>query len=68
MSSPEYQRAWRARKGANTGKPGRPRTRPCGTLAAYARHRRHNEAPCGPCAKVWAEYVREYRQRRGDLT
>lgn len=22
---------------------------PCGTLAAYTRHRRHGEAPCAPC-------------------
>lgn len=65
MSSAEYQRQWRARKGANTGKPGRPRTRPCGTLAAYARHRRHQEQPCVECASAWAQYVREYRAGRG---
>jgi hypothetical protein len=65
MSSAEYQRAWRARHGANTGKPGRPVSRPCGTLAAYARHRRHQEQPCVECAAAWAEYVRLYRAGRG---
>ena len=24
-------------------------TAPCGTLAAYRRHRRHGEQACGPC-------------------
>lgn len=68
MNSREYMREWRARHGANTGKVGRPITSPCGTLAAYGRHKRNGEAPCGPCALVWAEYHRDFRRRRKGLT
>lgn len=60
MSTAEYQRKWRASKGARTGAPGRPATKPCGTTAAYKRHQRHGEAPCGPCRSAWAEWQRVY--------
>lgn len=66
MSSAEYQRRWRASKGARTGAPGRPVTEPCGTVAAYKRHRRHNEPPCAACAAAWAAKQRDYyRARKG---
>lgn len=26
--------------------------KPCGTFAAYARHKRNKETPCGPCAQA----------------
>jgi len=32
---------------------------PCGTIAAYARHRYHGETPCEDCRKAKAAYVRE---------
>lgn len=32
---------------------------PCGTRAAYKRHRRHGEQPCGPCVEAMRAYGRE---------
>jgi hypothetical protein len=65
MSTAEYQRQWRASKGARTGAPGRPVTQPHGTLAAYRRHQRAGEPPCDPCRAANAEYHRErYRARK----
>lgn len=62
----EYQRRWRASKGARTGQPGRPATQPCGTTAAYKRHQRHGEEPCAPCKAAWSEFQRElYKRRKG---
>lgn len=66
MSSAEYQRRWRASKGARTGQPGRPATQPCGTVAAYKRHLRNGETPCEPCREANAAHHRElYRRRKG---
>src|SRR5215213_6097896 len=28
---------------------------PCGTSAAFQRHRRHGETPCEPCRRAWSE-------------
>jgi cytidine deaminase len=64
VSSAEYQREWRARQGAVTGRKGRPATQPCGTVAAYKRHRAHDEEPCGPCRAALAEYQRDLYRRR----
>lgn len=64
MSSAEYQRKWRASKGARTGAPGRPATQPCGTTAAYKRHQRHGETPCDECRAAWSTYQRELYQKR----
>lgn len=64
MSTADYQREWRARHGARTGKIGRPVTQPCGTTAAYRRHLRHNEPPCQPCKDAWAEQARDRYTRR----
>jgi hypothetical protein len=64
MSTAEYQRKWRASKGARTGVPGRPPTQPCGTVAAYKRHRRNDETPCDACRSAWAAYQRDAYQRR----
>lgn len=39
--------------------------KPCGTYAAYKRHRRHGETPCQRCRYAMAEYRREQdRQKR----
>jgi len=65
MSTAEYQRRWRAKQGLS-GKPGRPVTQPCGTVAAYKRHRSHGEEPCAACRAANAEHHRElYRRRKG---
>lgn len=65
MTSAEYQRAWRARHGARTGQLGRPPTQPCGTVAAYRRHRRAGEEPCEPCRSAHSEHQRRmYLQRK----
>lgn len=64
MSSAEYQRQWRASKGARTGQPGRPATQPCGTTAAYRRHERRGEPPCQPCRDAEAERQRALYARR----
>jgi hypothetical protein len=67
MASPskaEYQREWRARHGARTGQPGRPATEPCGTVAAYRRHRKAGEDPCAACRDAWNAKQREMYQAR----
>ena len=35
--------------------------KPCGTQAAYQRHRRHGEQPCEPCMAAERERQRKYR-------
>jgi len=55
MSTAGYQREWRAKRGARTGRPGRPATQPCGTPAGHKRHKYNGEDPCGPCAAAEAE-------------
>jgi hypothetical protein len=42
---------------------GRPVSQPCGTVAAYKRHLRHDEDPCDPCKSVWAAWQRDYYAR-----
>lgn len=37
---------------------------PCGTRAAYRRHRRHGETPCQPCRDAAAAYKRNFSARR----
>jgi hypothetical protein len=65
VSTAEYQRRWRASKGARTGMPGPPATQPCGTVAAYKRHLRHREPPCDPCREANAAYQHDrYIERR----
>lgn len=34
--------------------------KPCGTPAAFARHKRHREEPCEACRAAWNEYYREW--------
>lgn len=67
MSTAEYQRRWRASKGARTGRPGPKPTQPCGTSAAYRRHERAGEVPCAACDVAYkadrAAYMRAYYQR-----
>jgi hypothetical protein len=64
MSTADYQRQWRARKGAATGKPGRPVTAECGTVAAYKRHQRKAEPLDQACRNAWSAYQRQLYQRR----
>lgn len=64
MSDAEYYRQWRAKRGARTGQPGRPVTQPCGTVAAYRRHRKAGEQPCEPCREAWNELQRVQYQAR----
>ncbi len=37
--------------------------KPCGTVAAYMRHRYHNQDPCEACLAAWAAYHRAYYRR-----
>ena len=63
MSTPaERSRAYRDRK---RGTP--PRTpKPHGTMAAYRRHERAQEAPCQACKAAHAEHQRAlYAKRKG---
>ena len=65
---PEYARRYRAAKaleaGREPGKPGRPVSAPCGTQAAYKRHKRRGETACDACRTAYLEYQRElYRAR-----
>jgi hypothetical protein len=59
-----YQDAWRRKRGVNVGHPGRPVTRPHGTIAAYRRHQRHGEQPCAACKAANAAYQRDLYQRK----
>ena len=63
MSTAEYQRAWRAKHGAATGRPGRPPA-PCGTAAAYKRHIRLGEAVDAACRAAYNAEQREFARRR----
>lgn len=66
MSSAEYQRRWRASRGARTGEPGRPVTEPCGTPAAYKRHKRHGEDVDAACRDAYNDDQRKlYALRKG---
>ena len=51
---------------------GRPRTAPCGTMAAYKRHRRHGEQPCMACTianrQYWSDMHFAQRRRRRAAT
>lgn len=49
MADAEYHRQWRAKRGARTGHPGPVPTQPCGTVAAFRRHKRAGEEPCAAC-------------------
>jgi len=41
----------------------------CGTRPGYARHRRNDEDPCGPCTLAVRNYRREYlRAKRQETT
>lgn len=60
---------WLARAELPTGTPEGPRSgrrpknnlQPCGTPAAYARHRNKGEEPCGPCGEAMRANRSEYR-------
>lgn len=36
---------------------------PCGTYAAYTRHRTHKEVPCDPCKQAYREYRQMLKER-----
>lgn len=60
-SNAEYQRRYRDR--LRGGPPRDPA--PCGTYAAYRRHKRRGEQPCDACREAYNERQREnYRRRR----
>lgn len=61
------QKGKRKRKPAKRPKPPR-ELYPCGTNAAYARHKRKGEYPCTPCLEAHAQNVSEakYGKRKGD--
>lgn len=40
--------------------------KPCGTQAAYQRHRKRGETPCQPCVEANRAYMRKWRG--GDLS
>lgn len=42
-------------------------TRPCGTAAAWSRHRRRREDPCGACVQAKCDEVSIYRRARARL-
>lgn len=46
------------------GKRGPKPSQPCGTYAAYRRHKRAGEQPCEACAAAWNEKQREMYARR----
>jgi hypothetical protein len=56
---------YHAKRDPNTPPPGRhPRPiPPCGTIAAYSRHRRRGEPPCDPCRKANSETSLRNRRR-----
>ena len=37
--------------------------KPCGTYAAYRRHKRNGETPCAACDAAWAAYNRPYADK-----
>jgi len=43
-------------------------SQPCGTVAAYKRHRRAGEDPCAACAAAWATKQREMYAARKERT
>jgi hypothetical protein len=46
--------------------PGRPATEPCGTYAAWARHKRRGEEVDRACYRAWQRYRAERRLARRD--
>lgn len=42
----------------------KPELKPCGTLAAYRRHKRHGEEPCVDCASAERHYAQARRDAR----
>lgn len=37
---------------------------PHGTVAAYQRHKKHDEKPCRECMDAWNEEMRRYKAQR----
>lgn len=60
MTNAERQKRYRDR--LRGGPPIDPELMPCGTYAAYIRHKRAQEEPCEPCVKAFREYHRDRRR------
>ncbi|MGW7350902.1 WhiB family transcriptional regulator [Streptomyces sp. NPDC054784] len=45
-------------------RPPGPRLKPCGTAAAYERHRQAGETPCDPCREAYTAARRRSRERQ----
>lgn len=65
MANARYQAEWFANSFTSGGGGLRPSgsvlytPQPCGTAAAYQRHRKHGEEACDACKAAWAEQARE---------
>jgi hypothetical protein len=60
MSTAEYQRQWRAKQGARTGRLGRPSTAKCGSVSGYRKHLRNKDQTCDACRQAWSSYMKEH--------
>lgn len=60
MTDAERARRYRDRK--RRGEPSI--LEPCGTRAAFIRHRRNGEDPCEPCREAYNAYHRQYNQTK----
>lgn len=58
------QREPRDTRGIDTAPTKTRELRPCGTRAAYVRHKRNGEEPCLACHTAYKEYKRELNSRR----
>jgi hypothetical protein len=63
-ATPERSR-WALRRDRLRGGPPR-QLQPHGTVAAYRRHQRAGEPPCGPCRVAWSDYQAEQYRKRKD--
>lgn len=60
-----YMRQYRAKQGATTGVRGPKPTQPCGTVAAFRRHKRRGEEPCEHCKAAERErQARLFQERK----
>lgn len=58
-----YTAIYRLRRARGIPGPGR-QLRPCGTHAAYVRHKAHGEQPCPACEAGERQYHHDYTQQR----
>jgi hypothetical protein len=60
-----YQRAWRAKHGARTGRRGPALSATCGTRSGYHRHYKEGTAPCVACREANSVYRKALKARKG---